>query len=82
MQRNSVDKSIPADVSVIRYEFETNKVKKMILVPGRLHLADPGLSGTIPDSPLRQDLQLLMHDGIFPFSFNEAETRSSDRSLG
>ncbi len=39
--RNATDRSTRADVSVIRYEFETKNVSRMIWVSGKSNLADP-----------------------------------------
>jgi len=78
-QRNSIDRSIRADVNVIRFEFETNSVNEMVWVPGSLNLADPG---TKPDSPLTQPLQLLMHTGMIPIDLNRQESRRTDQPLG
>ncbi len=55
--RNATDKSIRADVSVIRYEFETQNVNRMIWVSGKSNLADPL---TKPNSPLANPLQLML----------------------
>ena len=78
-QRNSIDKSIRSDVNVIRYEFETKNVNNIYWIPGKLNLADPG---TKADSPLTQALQLLLHNGKLPYSFDGLESRSTNRSLG
>ena len=39
--RNSADRSIRADVSVIRYEFEKFKLNRIFWIPGKVNLADP-----------------------------------------
>lgn len=39
--RSSTDRSICADLSVIRYEFETHNVNQIIWIPGKVPLADP-----------------------------------------
>ena len=54
--RNSIDRSIRADVSVIRYEFETHKVNRIIWIPGKLNLED---TLTKTNSPLVDPLQLM-----------------------
>lgn len=78
-QRNSIDRSIRADVNVIRFEFETKSVSKIYWIPGKMNLSDPG---TKADSPLIPALQLLLHTGKIPIEFPTAESRSSGRSLG
>lgn len=40
-QRNSIDKSIRADVASIRFEFQTRTLDKISWIPGRVNLADP-----------------------------------------
>lgn len=77
--RNASDRSIRADVSVIRFEFETQCVSRMIWVPGKTNLADPG---TKPNSPLDQALQLMLFTGEIPISFEDAISRSSHQSTG
>lgn len=78
-QRNSIDKSIRANVNVIRHEFEIRNVHKIIWIPGNLNLADPG---TKCDSPLSPALQLMLFSGKLPSSFPGLESCTSDRSLG
>ena len=78
-QRNATDKSIRADVNVIRYEFETNSVNEMVWVPGRVNLADPG---TKRDSQLTDALQLLLFTGRIPLDLSAAESRSTYLPLG
>lgn len=58
--RNSIDSSIRADVNVIRYEFETHKVNRIVLIPGKINIRDP-LTKT--NSPLCQPFQLSMFTG-------------------
>ena len=77
--RNSADRSIRADVNVIRYEFESRNVSNMMWVPGKVNLADPC---TKPNSPLTDALQLLLQSGKLPFGFPDSEIRSSNRSTG
>ena len=48
-KRNSIDKSICADVNCIRYEYETRNVDEVIWIPGNVNLTDPG---TKTGSPL------------------------------
>ena len=78
-QRNSIDKSIRADVNVIRYEFQTRSVDKIVWVPGKVNLADPG---TKRDSALTETLQALMTTGRLLIAFEQMEMKSFDRSLG
>lgn len=78
-RRNSIDRSIRADVNVIRFEFETGNIDELCWLPGQLNIADPG---TKTDSPLCQSLQLLMHDGKLPLDISRHESRRHDRSLG
>ena len=78
-RRNSIDKSIRADVNVIRFEYEVGNVDIMCWLPGSVNPADPG---TKTDSPLTQALQLLMHSGTIPHDLSRHETRRFDRSLG
>lgn len=59
-QRQSIDKSIQADVNVIRHEFELRNVARFIWLPGKLYLSD---AGTKPDSPLTEALQLSLANG-------------------
>ena len=79
-QRQSINRSVRADVNFIRYEFEVGNADRICWVPGRLNLADPG---TKLDSPLTQSLQLLMFSGKLPFDFLELEaSNSEDQPLG
>lgn len=78
-QRNSVDKSIRADVNVIRFEYETHAVDTVAWIPGRTNPADVG---TKRDSPLCDALSLMLFTGKLSLDFNQAEFRSADRSLG
>lgn len=77
--RGATDKSIRADVSLIRYEFETQKISRMIWIPGNVNPAD---ALTKPDSPLRQTLQLLMFSGRIPIDFSTSQHRDSEQFLG
>lgn len=56
-QRNSIDKSIRADVNIIRFDFETKVLNRMFWIPGRCNLSDPG---TKQDSPLQDTLNLAL----------------------
>ena len=77
--RNAADRSIRGDVSVIRYEFETRNVDRMIWVPGRMNYADP-LTKT--DSPLSSSLELMLFTGKITMDFGEALSSSSNKSTG
>lgn len=61
--RSATNKSIRADLSLIRHEFETQHISRMIWIPGNINPAD---AITKPDSPLTQTLQLLMFSGELP----------------
>lgn len=79
-QRQSIDRSVCADVNYIRYQFEIGNADRICWIPGRLNLADPG---TKPDSPLIHALQLLMFSGQLPFGFPDLEaTNSKVKPLG
>jgi len=73
------DKSVRADVNVIRFEFETKNVTNMTWIPGKLNLADPM---TKKDSPISNNLQLLMYTGELPFDTSSTKTRDSSQSTG
>lgn len=79
-QRQSVDRSVRADVNYIRYHFEVGNANRICWIPGQLNLADPG---TKSDSPLTPALQLLLISGRLPFGFPELEsTNSKEKPLG
>lgn len=78
-QKNSIDKSVRADVSVIRFEFECGNVSTFKWIPGKNNLADPG---TKPDSPLTESLCITLAEGRLSVDFNDAESRRYDRPLG
>lgn len=73
------DKSVSADLKVIRFEFETKKVTWTSWVPGKLNLADPL---TKKDSSMVQPLQLLMYTGTIPKDLSQQKTRVSTQSTG
>ena len=77
--RNATDRSVRGDVSLIRYEFETQNVSRMIWIPGSTNLADPG---TKPNSSLSQALQLMLFTGEIPFSFDSIQVQESDQFTG
>lgn len=68
--RNSIDKSIRVDVNCIRIAFERFNVDRIIWVPGKLNLDDPG---TKLNSPLTTPLQLTMVYGRLANIFEAAE---------
>ena len=57
--KNSIDRSIRGDVSVIRYEFEAKNITAMSCIPGKTNLAD---AYTKQNSPLVQPLQNILHE--------------------
>ena len=73
------DRSIRADVQLIRYYFETKQIDKVVWVPGSANLADPL---TKKDSPLSDALQLLLFQGSMPFDFDKMLHRNSSPNLG
>lgn len=77
--RLPTDRSIRGDVALIRYEFETRKVSRMIRVPGKMNSSDPL---TKQDSPLVSSLQLTLFSGELPFNFEDFLARRSDQSTG
>ncbi len=68
--RNATDRSIRADVSALRYEFEIRNISRMIRVAGKLNLADPL---TKPSSPLCNSLQILMYSSAIPMDFKDSQ---------
>lgn len=78
-KRNSIDKSIRANINSIRYEYENGNADEVIWIPGRVNLTDPG---TKTDSLLPQALQLTMSSGKLALDLSESEARSADRPLG
>lgn len=72
--RNATDRSIRGDVSLIRHEFEMQRVSKMIWIPVRINPAD---SLTKVKSPLCQMLQLLMFSGKLPTDFTAVKSMGS-----
>lgn len=77
--RNSTDRSIRADDSVILYEFETHHVNRIIWIPGKVNLADPA---TKTNSPLANALQLSMFSGELSLVMNEHLFRDSVQDTG
>lgn len=78
-QRNSIDRSICADLNVIRHEFERGLVSEITWIPGKANLAHPG---TKPDSQLITTLQLTLQRVRLGLSFPTIECCASGRSLG
>ena len=77
--RNSTDRSIRADVSVIRYEFETHHINRIIWIPGKANLADPA---TKPGSPLTSALQLSLFSGELSLVMDDHVFRDSLQDTG
>ncbi|PXF43473.1 hypothetical protein BWQ96_06766 [Gracilariopsis chorda] len=75
--RNASDHSIRADVSVIRYELETQNVNRKVWVPVNCNLANPL---TKLNSPLNQALELLLFSGKLPLDPTSSDSRSSNLS--
>lgn len=55
-QRQSIGKPTKVDVTVIRYESETQTVSKFVWVPGKLSLTDVGLKFDNLLTPVSNDL--------------------------
>lgn len=77
--RTPEDKSILADVQLLRYNFETHNLNQLIWIPGSANPADPL---TKRDSPLMDTLQIMLFDGTLPLDFAKFESRCSDAPLG
>eukprot|EP00171_Calliarthron_tuberculosum_P001315 IDg1315t1 len=77
--RNATDRSIRGDVSVIRYEFETKNLTRLVWIPGNINIADPG---TKTNSPLTGALQLLLAAGEISIDLSSAQIKNSDQSTG
>ena len=73
------DKSIRADVSLLRYYFETGSLKKCVWIPGKLNPAD---ALTKLESHLCHQLQLMMYTGTLPMDLTNTEARDCDQFLG
>ena len=61
------DKSIRADVQLIRYCFETKKIENIIWIPGAVNPADPL---TKKDSPILESLQIMLYQGEIPLDLS------------
>ena len=77
--RLATDRSIRGDISLMRYDFETHKITRMVWIKGSTNLSDPL---TKRDSPLMNSLQLLLYTGKLPLSFDVKLSRDSNRSTG
>jgi len=77
--RLATDRSIRGDIGLMRYDFETHKITKMVWIKGSTNLSDPL---TKRDSPLTSSLQLLLHTGKIPFNFDVQLSRDSRRTTG
>lgn len=75
---NSIDRSIRGDVSVIRYEFETKNVNRVIWVP-KVSLADLGAK---PNSPVTQTLQIMLLPAELLLEFTDPEYSNSEQFPG
>lgn len=79
-QRNSIDRSIRADVACIRYEFQVRNIEEITWIPGKLNLADVL---TKKDSAISEALQLTLFKGRLTLPFESfAESKSSSKNLG
>lgn len=78
-KKNSLNKSVRADVNVIRHEFEQRHVERIVWVPGKHNLVE---SKTKPDSTLSTALQPKMQGGRLAHSFDSAESCDADRPIG
>lgn len=84
-QRNSVDKSIQADIKVIRYEhktryeYETHNVDEIVWMPGQTSLTDPASKN---DSLLSVALQLTLSCGKIGIEISQHVRQSAIRPLG
>lgn len=80
MQRRSVDKSIRADVNVIRHKFECRNVAKLTWNPGKTNLAN---AETKSNSPVSDLFCLTLAGGRLAVSLKMvSDYVSSGRSLG
>ena len=73
------DKSVKANVNVIRYEFETKKVSQMTCIPGKINPSD---DLTIKDSPMKNPLQLMLFTGEIAITFSQGKTKNLNVSTG
>lgn len=73
------DKSIRADLELLRYYYETKQLNELIWIPGSTNLSD---SLTKKDSPLCNVLQLMLFDGFIPMNIDKAQSSASKTSMG
>lgn len=78
-QRNSIDKSIRADVNCIHYDFEVKNVNEIIWIPGKATLTDPG---TKTDSPLAHTRSQPLSHCLILIDLSGLESRRSECPLG
>lgn len=75
--RNAVDRSIRADINIIRYEYEIGAIRNIVWIPGSTSPADPA---TKKDIALTYAVKLMMHSGVIPFYFSKADSPSAQLS--
>lgn len=73
------DKSIAADIHLMRYNFESHRFNRLIWIPRRRNPAD---LLTKTDSPLSNILQLMLINGSIPTDLSMMKSRESAASLG
>ena len=74
-KKTLIDKSIGGDVNVIRYEFETRDVNKIIWIPGSTNVLDPG---TKPNISLSVIFKLNILTGRLKMDFEKCESKESN----
>ena len=77
--RNATDRAIRGDISVIRFEFETRAVNKVLWIPGSCNLSDPL---TKINSPLTEPLHVLMDSGKIPLTPVKTANRDAEMPTG
>lgn len=77
--RNANDKSIEGDMSVVRYEIESQNISKMVWMPGKLKLTDAIAK---QDSAIANFLRSLLDSAKLPLSFDGSKGMVSTISLG
>ena len=77
--RNPVNKSMRANVSLIRFNYETRRLNRLIWTPGSLSPADVP---TKMDSALTDSVQLMMFDGTLTYDMSKAKIPDSAQPLG
>lgn len=77
--RTTEDKSIGADVKLLRYNFETHLLDKVVWIARSANPANP-LTRT--ESPLMTTLQIMIYDGTIPIYLDKVESCFSCSSLG